>query len=233
MKNLYVFSSVGSTNEESENDKVFSSWNMSNYDSGCVVYGANSVFKYNRYFQTVDYHIGMKFPNFIFANHKYQLISKYQYFLIVDDDLIFEQSNILDQMIDTVNKYDLSICSISNNDVLHKRTPYSIMRYTNNVHELWITNFVEMGCMMIRSDLLDLALKKYISDKLTIIDFGWDIFLCGMANGLNRRIGIIKNLSFINPRKPLRATGRQNFYEDISKLGWFEAKLKDRINISC
>jgi hypothetical protein len=202
MKNFFLFSSVGSPLPPDYKNQVFDSWNMSSYDSGCVVYDSSDKYEYKKYFKNILYQQEYKFPNFFHYNNQYNILTSYEYVLITDDDLIFNQKNLIEKTIELMNKYNLSICSPSNSCKI-KSTPYSIMK-TNNEPELWITNFAEMGCLFIRCSFLELFYVDYQKKYKNIKDWGFDFLLASIANSTNNSIGIIKNLNYTNPNQKKR-----------------------------
>lgn len=233
MKTLFVFSSVGSIDDKIQNQKIYDSWNLKDHDSGCVIYNKTK-FDYSKYFKLVEYNVGMKYPNFIWFNNKHKLLSKYQYFAILDDDLIFTGKDVFDTTIQIMDEYDLSVCSVSNNDTnyLHNKiTSHDVMRYKPNQQELWITNFCEMGAMFLRQEILETALNKYVVENFYIKDYGWDMYISNICNIYKNKIGIIKNLYFENPRKKTRNTCRAEYERDQSRIPWLVPKIEDRINI--
>jgi len=201
MKDLFIFTSAGSDLSAYYKHKVFYSWGVKNFDSGCVVFNKNTDFNYDRYFNKVLYNQNFKFPNlFFYIKNVTNLCDKYKYIIVIDDDLLLNQNNTFTKLIKVLQKYKLGICSIGNSTDI-KKSSHDIMNTTSLINELWITNFCEMGFMCIRSDLLSKIIKYYYNSGLDKIckDFGMDFFVCNYAINNSYNIGIIKNMTYTNP----------------------------------
>lgn len=218
---LFVFSSVGSKLDDSYKNQVFTSWELNNFNSGCVIYNDN--FLYNRYFNITLHNKDYKFPNFFYFNSIYAITSKYKYIAILDDDLLFHNINSLNTCLELMKKFNLSLCSLSNNNQ-GKKSYYPIMASTDTNH-LWITNFCEMGCMIFRSSLLKLIIKIYNNKYKKLKDWGFDWFICSLANQYKHNIGIIKNLSFSNPVQSIRDIGKSEWIQYKNEIKYSHPKI--------
>lgn len=231
MKNFFTFSSVGSDLDFDYKQKVFSSWDINFYDSGCVNFKINDKFPYTKYFCDVLHHQGSKFLNLFYFQKKYNIYNQYKYFAIIDDDLFFDQPNTLNSIINLMEIYDIGLASPSNNG-FGKDSYYNIMQ-TSSIknNAIWITNFCEMGCMIMRQDLLKLIHNKYIHNRYQFIDWGFDRFISRVANNNNIRIGIVKNLTFFNPEQPIRDYGIKEYNKYKKHIKYIDPQIKEIIEI--
>lgn len=199
MGEVFIFSSVGSSFSEEYKNSVYESWQLDQHDSGCVIYNKEDRFNYAEYFDTSIFHSGFKFPNFFyFLDHFPDILDNYNYFAIIDDDLLFNNSNVFDQCHLISLNNNLDVVSISN-DNKKKKSSYSIMRYHSDEPTLWITNFCEMGFMIIKKDFLTKIIQRYYEVDCKVQDYGFDWFISHLAIEYNKKIGIIKHLSYSNP----------------------------------
>ena len=200
MNNLFIFSSVGSSFSDEYKNSVYESWQLDQHDSGCVIYNKEDRFDYAEYFDTSICHSGFKFPNFFyFLDYFPDILDNYNYFAIIDDDLLFNNSDVFNQCCLIGSKNNLDVVSISN-DNKKKKSPYSIMmRYGSDEPTLWITNFCEMGFMIIKKDFLTKIIQRYCEIDCKVQDYGFDWFISHLAIEYNKKIGIIKHLSYSNP----------------------------------
>lgn len=205
MHNCFIFSSVGSNLSHNYKIQVFESWQIKDYDSGCVVFSDTDCFDYSQYFNNVLFRKHFKFPNlFYFLSHNPEIVKQYKYIAVLDDDLLFNQHNTIYQAINYMDVYNLSISSISNG-CQEKKSPYYVMNNKGLINELWITNFVEMGFMII--DSKSISNLANTSDKELVEDYGYDYYICNIANKNNLKIGVFKNLDYTNPQQPNRQNG--------------------------
>jgi hypothetical protein len=199
MNNLFIFSSVGSSFSDEYKNSVYESWQLDQHDSGCVIYNKEDRFDYAEYFDTSICHSGFKFPNFFyFLDYFPDILDNYNYFAIIDDDLLFNNSDVFNQCCLIGSKNNLDVVSISN-DNKKKKSSYHIMRYDSDEPTLWITNFCEMGFMMIKKDFLTKIIQRYCEIDCKVQDYGFDWFISHLAIEYNKKIGIIKHLSYSNP----------------------------------
>lgn len=214
---IFIFSSVGSNIDNSYRSKVFDSWEIQKFDSGCSIY-ANESFPYENYFNLVISNQNYKFPNFFYFNSIHNIIDRYKYIAILDDDLLFNEPNSVNQVMLYMNQFNIHLCSLSNNNV-GKKTYYKVMHTTTDKC-IEITNFCEMGCMIFNNQLLKLIKDEYYKSYQDLKDWGFDWWICSLANKYNYTIGIIKHLSFYNPQQPVRDVAKDSWkkYEDTIQL---------------
>jgi len=225
---LFIFSSVGSRLDINYRQQVFDSWNISSFDNGCVIFKPNCKFNYSDYFDNTLNRLGFKFPNFFYFLRHYPILDQYKYFAVIDDDLLFHNIATFTSIYDYMEKLDLSICSPSNDGVGKKS--YELMLGNKQQKEIWITNFCEMGCMVIRNDLLKIIIQKYIEEKVNIVDYGFDWFICNIANTIKARIGLIKNLNFYNPYNCERNIGLKEYKNNKNIVHFIQPKVLEKIN---
>lgn len=219
---LFLFSSVGSKLSDTYKTKVFQSWDYEKVDNGCVIFEKEKSFNYSKYFNICLCRFGFKFPNFFYFLSKIKDISNnYEYFAVLDDDLFFNQSQTLQKCMFLMDHYDLDICSISNSNN-QKKTPYSVMAANKLRNEIWITNFCELGFMIIRQNLLNCFIDYYNSNlKNRCLDWGMDFAISNFANDHNNKIGIIKNMTFTNPEQKIRNYSVINLDTSIDKYVYY------------
>jgi hypothetical protein len=219
MKDLFIFSSVGSDLPNTYKESVFNSWQLKNYDNGCVKYSyilsrtlnkqvVCNTFEYRKYFDIVVQKQGYKFPNFFLFNNMFNILDRYSYVAILDDDLLINnqyQEQPFDTIVSSMKKYNLDICSPMN-DGQGKFSEHlnNIIEPIPNKRFIFITNFCEMGFMVISSKLLKIIIEEYKKQNLKILDYGFDWFICKIANENLFKIGLINHISFYNPKQPQR-----------------------------
>jgi hypothetical protein len=198
-KNL-VFSSVG---DNTNFDTLYIGPNME-YDIYVIYYGTDTE-KYNQYKSKVDWieqRKGSKFQNFYYLYTTYpELISNYEYFFIVDDDIIINVNKI-NSLFTLARKYNLSICGpsfVSPSKISHQITKYIPGRL------LTYTNFVEVNVPLFSRIALDLFIELFDPN---LVGWGIDYFYI-WCNGLNNTntYAIIHSITCINPddnNKPLK-----------------------------
>lgn len=202
MKETFIFSSVGSYHIDNESrHKIFKSWNIENVNSACVVFNFLNDFNYCSYFDNVLYRSGFKFPNLFFYITEFpEILDEYKYIGVIDDDLFIHDKKCIKLLSHYMNQYRLSIISPTNS-CLESGSLYHIMRYYPNQNKILITNFCEMGFMLIESSFFAKILESYKQLSKQILDYGFDYFICNLANQENKKIGIVKNLLFTNPQR--------------------------------
>ena len=190
-KNL-LFSSVG------DNTLFYNFYigNNMNYDVYIIYYGNNPI-NFEKYKQKVTFiksRKGSKFQNFKYFYDTYlDIINKYDYFFILDDDIIIDVSKI-NSMFHIANYFNLSICSPSfksKGKISHKVTKYRSKRF------LTYTNFIEVGVPLFNK----ISLHKFMKFLYTKL-IGWGIdYLYIWSNGLkkNNKYAIIHCINCINP----------------------------------
>lgn len=225
---IFIFSSVGSKLSLKYRQQVFDSWDIKSFDSGCVIFKPNYKFNYSNYFNNTLNGLGFKFPNFFYFLRHYPILDQYKYFAIVDDDLLFNSTETFTYIYNYMETLDLSICSPCN-DGVGKKT-YDIMLGNKQQKEIWITNFCEMGCMIIKNDLLKIVIQKYIENKISIVDYGFDWFISSIANNTFAKIGLIKNLTFYNPYNHNRNIGQTEYEKNKDIIHFIQPKVLEKIN---
>ena len=215
-KNKYLlFSSVG------DNTTFFKYWlsDNKNYDVAIVYYGDNNE-NYNKYCEIVDYiecHKGSKFQNFYYYynKHKDYLLNTYDYFFIVDDDIIIDTENI-NKLFDLSNKYQFWISQPSFREESKISHTITIQQKSNLFR---YTNFVEVNTPIISNIVLNKLMNAY-DPKL----IGWGIdYLFIQILGLNNKdkYAVIDNISCINPldhKKPLFNKRQNNYKRELNLL---------------
>lgn len=234
-KEMFVFSSVGCDQDDAYKHKVYRSWELEHYDSGCVRYRDADKFNYSKYFKSILYNRNYKFLNFIWYNKHANILDNYEFIAMMDDDLYLNNDKTFINAIDYIHKYNLDILSLSN-DMSGKASWYNIMNTPKPIKEIWITNFCEMGAIIISSEICKAIIQTYIEQKISIVDFGFDLLFSKIANEKNKTIAIAKNLTYHNPPiiKP-RYTGRnlfeQNKHKITNPLKSHEGKIKKVIHL--
>lgn len=194
---IFIFSSVGSHLSNEYKNAVFKSWELDRFNSGCVSFNDSDDFPYSKYFKTIIHKSGFKFPNFFYFDDLFKITDNYEYICILDDDLLFEEPNSIIETISKMKDFNISVCSLSNNNK-GKTVSYGIM-CADNTRTIKITNFCEMGCMILHNNFLKLVKQEYFKNYPLLTDFGFDWFICSLANNTNHIIGIIQYLFFFNP----------------------------------
>jgi hypothetical protein len=189
-----VFTSVG------DNSKFDSYWigNGMKYDICAIYYGNNdnlfSKYKDNPNIKYCEKRKGDKYWNFkYFYDSQKEVIEQYDYFFILDDDIIFYVEDI-NSTFEIADMYKLDICGPS-------FLPSGITSHTITKHKpdvlLTYTNFVEMNTPCFN--------KKALAQFMMIYDgelFGWGIdYLYILVNGIDeeRKYAIIHSITCINP----------------------------------
>lgn len=192
-KNL-VFTSAG------DNTKFDKLWCQSdrNYDVWVVYYGDNQE-KYEKYSKKVDYiekRKGSKFQNFHHIyNTKFEELQKYDRFFLLDDDIIFDTSDI-NKMFQISEKYNLDICgptfktdgSSKISHLITRQKPNNLLRYTN---------FIEVNVPLFSKKALNKFMKYY--DPILI---GWGIdyfYIWALGKDRKHAYALIDSVSCINP----------------------------------
>lgn len=193
-KNKYLlFSSVG------DNTTFFKHWVSANknYDVAIVYYGDNNE-NYNKYCELVDFiesNKGSKFQNFYYYynKHKEFLLNTYDYFFIVDDDIIIDTKNI-NKLFDLSNKYQFWI---SQPAFKHEsKLSHNVTKQQNN-NLFRYTNFIEVNTPVISKKVLDKLMVAYDSKLI-----GWGIdYLFIQTLGINKedKFAVIDSIPCINP----------------------------------
>ena len=193
-KNL-VFTSAG------DNTKFDELWigDKQNFDVMVVYYGKNDSI-YKKYASKVDYILkrkGSKFQNFHHIYENYQdVLSKYERFFILDDDIIFYVDDI-NNMFAISEKYNLDICGPTFKNTTECKISHDITKTHKQKNQIRYTNVVEVNVPLFNRPALDKLMKYY--DPILI---GWGIdYLYIWANGLDKKnkYALIDSIVCINP----------------------------------
>ena len=187
------------------------------YDIAVIYYG-NNEYIYNEYKNKVNYiekRQGSKFQNLLYLTESNEdFIAKYDYFFVLDDDIILDVNDI-NCMFYTADKFDLSICSPSFNEVskishsITKNLPGTYLRYTN---------FVEVNTPLF-SKMALLKLLHYLDDSL----IGWGIdYLSIWSNDLYEtdKYAIVHAVECINPYE----TSKKNRLRELTRHSNFNKR---------
>ena len=203
-KNL-VFTSCG---DNTSFDVLWTHESKMNYDLYIIYYGDSPDFL-DRYSSNCNINIitnrkGSKFQNFkYFYDHYRDIINNYEYFFILDDDIIFNVEDI-NNMFFITKKHDLDICGPSfkpESKISHEITlnkPGVILTYTN---------FVEVNVPLLNYKSLVIFMDVY-DDSL--IGWGIDylyINACGLSN--TESYAIIHSIVCVNPPVKLKKYKRR------------------------
>lgn len=209
-KRNLLFTSAG---DNTNFDKLYVGDNM-DYDIYVIYYGDNEE-NYERYKTKVKFiekRKGSKFQNFKYFYDKYrEIIDKYEYYFILDDDIILDVDKI-NRMFIIAREYNLLICAPSYLPGCKTTFPITVNKPNRF---LTYTNFIEVGTPLFSKDAL-LNLMKYLDN--TLLCAGID-FLFIWANGLHKEnaYAIIHDIICINPHdnekknKKREATNVANF----------------------
>lgn len=234
-KNKYLlFSSVG------DNTTFFKHWlsDNKNYDIAIVYYGDNNE-NYNKYCELVDFiemNKGSKFQNFYYYYNKHKdfLLNTYDYFFIVDDDIIINTKNI-NKLFDLSNKYQFWISQPAFKD--ESKISHNVTRQQNN-NLYRYTNFIEVNTPVISNNILDKLMVAYDPELI-----GWGIdYLFIQTLGLDHKdkYAIIDSIPCINPyddKKPLfnKRTNEYNrelhLIPDVHRRDKIWYKIADKLNM--
>jgi len=175
---------------------------------------------YKRYYENECINIitirqGSKFQNFKFFYDTFNyIIKQYDYFFILDDDIIFDVDDI-NKMFSIAHKYNLSICGPSfkaESKISHKIT------INKPGVELTYTNFVEVNVPLFSFSSLVNLMDVY--DE-SLIGWGIDhlyIHECGIDK--THSYAIIHSVSCINPE----VICKKNKRRELSLIDGFEMR---------
>jgi len=187
-----LFSSVG------DNTNFDSLWinNDMKYDVYVIYYGddENIFNKYKNTVKFIEKRKGSKFQNFKYFYEKYfEIINNYEYFFILDDDIVIDVNNI-NNMFEIAKKYDLSICAPS--FLKSSKISHAITKQKGNTI-LTYTNFVEVNTPLFNKKSLQ---NLMIFLDYSLIGFGID-YLYIWANDINKEndYAIIHSIGCANP----------------------------------
>lgn len=191
-KRNLLFTSAG---DNTNFDKLYVGDNM-DYDIYVIYYGNNEE-NYERYKSKVKFiekRKGSKFQNFKYFYDKYrEIIDKYEYYFILDDDIILDVDKI-NRMFIIAREYNLLICAPA--FVPGCKITHPVTRQKKNTL-LTYTNFVEVNTPLFNRIAL-INLMKVLDSSL--IGCGID-FLYIWCNGLHKQdaYAIIHSISCVNP----------------------------------
>ena len=220
-KKNFLFSSVGDNTNFHE---LYVNNNM-NYDIYVIYYGDNDE-QFNKYKKKVNFiekRKGSKFQNFNYFYKKYpEIINKYDFFFIIDDDILIETKNI-NKMFEIAKKYNLWICGPSFLPIESNMISHAI---TVNIPELLLTytNFVEVNTPLFNKYALK-NLMEYYDDCL----IGWGIdYLYIWANGIDEKnkFAIIHDITCINPKPEYKILKNRNYERELSLIDKWEKRNK-------
>lgn len=191
------------------------------YDIYVIYYGDNlhQYEKYKQNVQWIEQRKGSKFQNFFwFYRNHLEILDQYDYFFILDDDLVFYTLDI-NQMFSIAREYELSICQPSflpESVVSHKIT------LQNDATFLRYTNFVEVNSPLFNKEAL-INTMRVMDDSL--IGFGID-YLMIWANGMyeKNKYAVIDMIACVNPTQECKKIVRREMYHvfdfDSEKDRW-------------
>lgn len=213
----FVFTSAGNNTNF---DKLWLG-PQQNYDVYVIYYDNNDSiyerYNKNKHIKQIERRKGSKFQNFLYFYNKYpQIISKYDRFFILDDDIIFNVDDI-NKMFSISKEYNLDICGPS--FIPPSKLSWNITKHVKNIL-LTYTNFVEVNTMLFSKYALN-NLMKYMIPEL--ICWGIDL-LAIWANGINKinKYAIIHCVKCINPDNELKGIN----IREIDKLDRFNNRSR-------
>lgn len=193
-----------------------------NFDIYIIYYGeCPEIFK--RYYENECINIittrkGSKFQNFKFFYDTFNyIIKQYEYFFILDDDIIFNVDDI-NQMFIISKQYNLSICGPS--FTAESKISHDITIQKPNV-EISYTNFVEVNVPLFSFAALVTFMDVYDGSLI-----GWGIdYLYINACGLNNTdsYAIVHITSCINPHAKFKKHKRR----ELSLVDGFETRKRE------
>ena len=226
-----LFTSAG---DNTNFDDIWISEEM-NYDIYVIYYGDdNEIYeKYKSKVKFIEKRKGSKFQNFLFFYNEYpEIISQYDYFFILDDDIIFN-TNDINRMFSIANEYNLSICGPTYLNNKDKGTNGPGKDICKSGRLLTYTNFIEVGIPLFNKIAID-NLIKVLHPSL----IGWGIdFLYIWANGIDEKekFASIHVVNCINPspeEKPLNRGRELELIKNCNVRRWFWKKYKKN-RLSC
>jgi hypothetical protein len=205
MKNL-VFTSAG-------NNTVFHKWldGRKTFDIYLAYYG-DSEEKYLEYQSkaTCFKRKGSKFQNFQYFYNNFDIL-QYDYFFIIDDDIIMDGHHI-EKMFQYAKDYNLLICQPSFDT--HSKISHTITENDKDII-LSYTNFVEVNVPLFKKEALDKLMNKF-DEKL----IGWGIdFISIFANDKNKtdKYAVIHDITCTNPKDNAKPIYELSLVKDYMK----------------
>ena len=188
-----------------------------NFDIYIIYYGECKE-TFRRYYENECINIitirqGSKFQNLKFFYDTFiDIINKYKYFFILDDDIIIDVEDI-NKMFSIAKKYNLSICGPSFKP--ESKISHDITIQKSYV-EISYTNFVELNVPLFSFDALVTFMNFYDG---SLIGWGIDylyINVCGLNN--TNSYAIVHIVSCINPHAKFKKHKRR----ELSLIDGFE-----------
>jgi hypothetical protein len=204
-KNM-VFTSAG------DNTHFLNWWpsDSQTYDIYVIYYGDNEAI-YNEYKSKVTYiekSKGSKFQNFYsFYKEHPEIIKRYDYFFIVDDDIQIKAKDI-NELFKVAKKRNLLICAPSFSTDSKISWPHT--RHKSN-RIITYVNIIEVNVPLFKRCALD-ALMKVYDPKL----IGWGIDILSMwANGLHKKkaYAILHKIICTNPKDEDKNSNIRELYK--------------------
>jgi len=215
MTKKMVFSSVG---DNTNFDSLWINDNM-DYDIYVIYYGddENIFTRYKSKVHYIEQRKGSKFQNFkYFYEKNIEIINKYDYFFILDDDIVIDVNSI-NNMFKIASKYNLSICGPA--FLESSKHSHKILKQKKDI-TLVYTNFVEVNTPLFNKNSLQ-NLMKWLDNSL----IGWGIdFLYIWANGLNKKTdyAIIHSIGCINPYE----VNKKNLNRELQLIDKWSSRQK-------
>uniref|UniRef100_A0A6C0E6I2 Glycosyltransferase 2-like domain-containing protein n=1 Tax=viral metagenome TaxID=1070528 RepID=A0A6C0E6I2_9ZZZZ len=214
-KNL-VFTSCG---DNTSFDLLWTHPDKMNFDIYIIYYGdCDETFERycaNEKINIITRRKGSKFQNFkYFYDTLRDIIDKYSYFFILDDDIIFNFDDI-NKMFLITRQYNLSICGPSFQP--ESKISHNITKNKNGI-ELTYTNFVEVNVPLFNYEALVNFMNVYDG---TLIGWGIDylyIYACGISK--TDSYAIIHSVSCVNPHNKLK----KNKTRELSLIDGFQKR---------
>lgn len=205
-----VFSSVGDQNQVSR-------WiaNDRGYDVAIAYYG-DSEFAFR---DSVEYFIrskDVKIPNFLKCVWEFEDLLNYDYYLLVDDDILVDAATI-EAVFKTAVDCRLELCQPSLSE--DSATNWPQLKHKAGIR-LEFTNFVEVQCFCLSKRLLQKALPYFSFIKS---GFALDLILSGLLGHPKDKIAILHHLQMKHPPKDERlsvvyAHGLGPLHEKLDKI---------------
>lgn len=227
-KKNVIFTSVG------DNTNFHNNWisNNQNYDIWVIYYGDNDE-KYNIYKNKVKFiekRKGSKFQNFNYVwNKYYNELNKYNYFFILDDDIIFDSYNDINRMFNLANKYDTWIIAPTFKINGSSKISHEITKTQNN-NLLRFVNFIEVNVPLFNNYAIN-KFMKYYDDSL----IGWGIdyfYVWVLGKDIKNKYILVDDIRVINPHdKEKNNTRELHNIKDVNLRAKYWNDIKEKYNI--
>ena len=204
-KKNVIFTSAG------DNTNFHNNWigKNQNYDIWVVYYG-NDDKKYNTYKNKVNFiekRKGSKFQNFNYVwNKYYNQISKYEYFFILDDDIIFDSYKDINRLFDLAKNYDSWIISPTFKTDGSSKISHPITESKKNTLLRYV-NFIEVNVPLFNNYAIN-KFMKYYDDSL----IGWGVdylFIWALGKDKKNKYILVDDISVINPHDEKKNNSRE------------------------